>query len=101
MFKSVSPEKRHVLKEKIDQQRRSNQPIRRWCKENGISIGQFYYWKEQFFPRSIHRSEFLELNQPENVGIKVECKGIHIHLEPYFDAPTFKRCLSILRELPC
>ncbi len=101
MFKSTSPEKRRAWKEKIEQQRSSGQPVTRWCKENGVTIGQFYYWKEQFPSKPLERSQFLELHQLKNVGIKIECSGVHIHLEPNFDASTLKRCLSLLRELPC
>jgi hypothetical protein len=101
MFKSVSPEQRQAWKEKIEQQRHSGLPIARWCKENNITIGRFYYWREKFFPNAIKHSEFLELTPPTKTGIKMECKGVVIDLEPHFDAPTLKRCLALLKEFAC
>jgi hypothetical protein len=101
MIKSTSPEKRRAWEEKIEQQRSSGQPVTRWCKENGVTIRQFYYWKDQFSSQPLERSQFLELRQPENVGVKIECRGVHIHLAPDFDAPTLKRFLCLLRDLPC
>ena len=100
MVKSLSLEQKLVWKEKLEQQKNSGQPVNRWCKENGISIGKFYYWKEQFFPKQVKRSEFRELTS-QKAGIRLECNGVFINLEADFDAHTLKRCVALLRELPC
>ena len=101
MFKMVSAEKRQEWKEKIQQQKSSGLPIKLWCKENKMTIGQFYYWKNQFFPEPVSRSSFSELKNPKDLGVRIECGGIQICLDPHFDPLTLKKCLAILREITC
>jgi hypothetical protein len=101
MFKQSSPEKIRSWEEMILQQQKSGLSIARWCRHNQVVVCQFYYWKSKLFPKQINISCFTELVEAKHVGVKVECGGIRIELDPNFDAATFKSCLAIIREVVC
>jgi hypothetical protein len=95
-------EKQREWKEKVLQQRQSGLSAQRWCHENKIRPTTFHYWKDKFFPRAnLSRSSFSELTDSTSTGITLECQGVHIHLDKYFDPSTLKRCLQTLKEVSC
>ena len=54
------------------------------------------------FPKPpLSRSQFKEVVDLKDVGISIEYKGIHIHLEKHFDSMTLKKCLLVLMEIKC
>jgi hypothetical protein len=101
MFQPTTPEKIRAWKEKILQQQNSGLSIERWCQEHQVVVCQFHYWKSKLFSKQINASSFTELADTKNVGVTIECDGVRIHLDPNFDAATFKRCLVIIKGGKC
>lgn len=102
MSRPISQGKREEWVEKFRQQKESGLSVRSWCAKNQLTGQAFYYWRIKLFPKAApSRSCFIELSEPKEVGIAIECAGCRIHLEKDFDASTFKRCLAVLREMPC
>ena len=101
MSQPSSQEKRVEWEEKIRQQKNSGKGVIKWCKENKIHPGTFYYWIAKFSPKVIDRSCFTELTNSKRTGIVIECKGIHICLDKHFDSKALKHCLAMLREIKC
>lgn len=99
MVTSFSAAQKEEWKNKILQQKNSNQSITQWCLDNNIHPRRFYYWRSKLFPDCVDRSSFTELSNNRNTGITIECREISIHLEKSFDYETLKECLSILRSI--
>lgn len=92
-----SIERRRTWEERIQKQKASGLSIQRWCQENQIASHLFYYWKGKIFPKKLSQDCFIEIADPKDMGIAIECCGIHIHLDRHFDAATLKRCLQVLK----
>ena len=102
MVEPLSEEKRQEWRNQFQKQRESGLSIKQWCRENRITTQSFYYWRVRLFPKPpLSRSQFKEVVDLKDVGISIEYKGIHIHLEKHFDSMTLKKCLSVLMEIKC
>lgn len=97
MGKPFSQKQRQAWIEKIQAQQESGLSIQKWCKENAIAPHLFHYWKPQLFPKAIHRSNFIELDDQKDCVIDIGCQGVLIHIE----SPTLKQAFQALKELGC
>lgn len=86
---------------RLDQWRSSGLSGAAWCRENNIKYPVFLYWCKK--TQTIGQKEdikFVELTPPINhaTGIKLEFRGIILHLSKDFDATTLQRCLQLLKD---
>jgi len=98
---SFSEKQKTEWKSKIIQQQNSKQSISKWCRENHTNLRKFHYWKSKLLNPKIDRSDFSELLNNNSIGISIEYRGAHIHLDKHFDIAILKNCLLILREIKC
>jgi len=88
-------------KEKINQQKISGKSISAWCRENKILYRSFFYWRSKIFSKKIDHSNFIELKEEKKTNIILEYWGININLDKNFDSEILKKCLILLKEMPC
>ena len=100
MSKALPEECKQEWRDKIQAQRCSQLPVSVWCRQNNISAHTFSYWQNKLFPKNpLNCNSFTEILQEKKCpGISLECHGVIIHLDPYFDAAVLKRCLDVLRK---
>jgi len=100
MKKPVSSEKRLQWQENFRKQRESFLPIDRWCRENHITVSQYYDWHSRLKPPLLPLTveSFDELKEEANQSLTLECLRVLIHLKHDFDAGIFKRCISAPNE---
>ena len=91
--------------ELLEQWRSSGKPITVWCREQNISVHNFYYWRDKLLP-SLKKSnpspkQFIELHdKPSGVsGISLEVSYVKVHLAKDFDPACLVNCLQTLRGL--
>jgi hypothetical protein len=102
MAEPLAEEKKQEWRDKFQKQRESGLSIKHWCRNNHITTQSFYYWRVRLFPEpTLSHSQFKEITDSKDVGIYIEYKGIHIHIDKHFDPATLKKCLSALKEIPC
>lgn len=102
MANPLSEEKKQEWRDKFQKQRESGLTIKRWCLENHLTPQAFYYWRARLFPKpALSRSQFTEITHSKDVGLSIQYKSFQIRLERHFDPLTLKKCLSILKEIPC
>ena len=102
MAQPLSEEKKQHWREQFQKQRDSGLSIKQWCYENQITEHAFYYWRARLLPKpTLSRSQFTEIADSKNVGISIEYKDMSIRLDSNFDPLTLKKCLAVLREIPC
>ena len=108
MSKQVSESIRNQWKERVTNQRQSGLTIAAWCQQNHFTVQTFYYWRDKLFPKasSIHRADFKEIVEQQNVDIPSHRSGVClqyqifcIHLDLQFDVATLHQCLKALKEL--
>ena len=100
MPKPISAEKKIDWEAKIRQQRESGLSIDRWCRQNQVTSCSFHYWKGRLQPKTeLARSCFTELANDQGTGISIECQGVRILIDKFFDPATLRNCLSALRGL--
>jgi hypothetical protein len=97
-------------KERVADQRQSGLTIAARCQQNHFTVQTFYYRRDKLFPKAsfIHRSDFKEIVEQQNVdipsyksGVCLQHQEFWIHLDQQFDVMTLKQCLKALKELPC
>lgn len=71
-----------------------------WCRERGIAYPVFLYWKRKLVLESAS-GQFVEITNPEDPSLVLECNGVAIRLSAKFDAELLKNCLLTLKRLPC
>jgi hypothetical protein len=95
---------------KIDLWRQSGKSARSWCKENNIVYTTFIGWCKRLQPKQnddkpkiSSKVPFIELkDEPKTCsGISLEYDGILIHLKAEFNTSLLKRCLAVVRGMPC
>jgi hypothetical protein len=95
-------------KERLEQWQASGLPVKRWCRENGISKPSFYYWRSRLMPSPKNSSrvpkKFVELidNCPLTTGISgisIEAFGVTVNLMQNFHTESLLRCLQTLRRI--
>ena len=102
MPQSPSREKKQEWEENFRKQRESGLSIKSWCQVNQITTQAFYYWRIRLFPKpDLNRTCFTELSDSKDIGITLECNGIHVSLDEDFDSSVLKRCLAVLKEVKC
>jgi hypothetical protein len=98
---------RNQWKARIANYIQSGLSIVSWCRQNNIAPHTFYYWRDQFAPKTnINRADFAEIREHENTnlfsqksGITVQYQEFCIILDLQFDATALKHCLEALKEL--
>lgn len=102
MAQRLSQETQQQWQENILIQRQSKLSITSWCRQNGIAVHKFYYWRNKLFPKPIlNRSAFTEATGEKNrsdVGIVLEYCGFNIHLDEHFNPSILKSCLEVLKK---
>jgi hypothetical protein len=95
--------------EKIEKWKLSGKSAQAWCRENQVIYTTFMGWRKRLeinkSSKIIRKSsaQFIELKdqpkaQPE---ISLEYNGVIIHLKGEFDSSLMKKCLAVLRGIPC
>lgn len=97
--------------EKIEQWKLSRKSAQAWCRENQVIYTTFMGWRKRLeisksskiVRKPSLKTQFVELKdlpkaQPE---ISLEYNGVIIHLKGEFDPSLMKKCLAVLRGLPC
>lgn len=72
-----------------------------WCRERGIAYPVFLYWKRKLESKLASEGQFVEITNPEETNLILECNGITIRLSTKFDTELLKNCLLLLKRLPC
>lgn len=102
MAQPFSEKLKQQWNENILKQRQSKLSIASWCRQNGIAVHAFYYWKSKLFPKPIlNRSAFTEAVEEKNkstTGILLEYHGFNIHLDEHFNPSILKKCVEVLRK---
>jgi len=85
--------------------RNSGQPVKIWCKENGICEQTYYKWQRRLFEMAQARQEvqFAEVTpeQPvscSNVSVTVRIGGAEADIHTGADATTVEVVLRILKS---
>ena len=85
--------------------RNSGQPVKIWCKENGICEQTYYKWQRRLFEMAQARQEiqFAEVTpaQPvscSNVSVTVRIGGAEADIHTGADATTVEAVLRILKS---
>jgi hypothetical protein len=97
--------------EKIEQWKLSGKKARTWCRENQVIYTTFMGWckrleinkSAQTTRKSSLKAQFIELKDQPKVHpeISLEYNGVIIHLKGEFDSSLMKKCLAVLRGIPC
>ena len=103
--------KKHEWSKKIERWKLSGKNAQVWCRENKVVYTTFMGWCKRFkINKSVQtiqktplKPQFIELkdqskNHPE---ISLEYNGVIIHLKGEFDPSLMKKCLVVLRGVPC
>jgi hypothetical protein len=95
----------------IEQWKLSGKSALVWCRENQVAYPSFIGWRKRLglntsvkiTPPSSVNNQFLELQDypKKQAEISLEVQGIFIHLKGDFDSSLLKKCLIVLRGLPC
>ena len=105
---SSNPKLTLEWKLKIEQYQASGLCGKTWCSQQGVKYRQFRYWKRKFKVENSREdldnsstNSFVELKESSNAStrIRLECKGIILHVSKQFDASTLSECLMLLREI--
>jgi hypothetical protein len=105
----ISTTKREWAK-KIELWRQSGKSVKAWCRENHVVYTTFLGWRNRLklnqnvnSTSSSSKNQFIELKEGLKTasGISLECEGVRIHLTSEFDELLLKRCLALLRGVPC
>ena len=91
--------KLEIWKQRIEEQRKSNQSAASWCRQNEIKESQFHYYRDKFYPSQTER-KFTELKDKKSY-LNVSVNGFAIQLEENFDPACLKQFLQVVRELSC
>lgn len=85
--------------------------IAAYCRAQGLSEANFYYWRKRLGQAggaaSPHREQapsFVEVRMASQSGAAIELAlagGRRIQVHPGFDAPTLVRLVSTLESMPC
>ena len=96
---------------KIEQWKLSGKKARTWCRENQVIYSTFMGWCKRLkvnkpvktTQKQSLKPQFIELKDPPKVQpeISLEHNGIIIHLKGEFDPFLMKKCLAVLRGVPC
>ena len=85
--------------------RNSGQPVKIWCKENGICEQTYYKWQKRLFEMAQAQQEvqFAEVTpaQPlrcRNVAITIRIAGVEADIHSGADAATVETVLRILKS---
>jgi ethanolamine utilization cobalamin adenosyltransferase len=94
----IDLEKRQAWKQRVEDWLTSGISVKKWCENNKIPEGTFYYWKVQFLPKlQLSKNSFIELPKEKTTAIEIEIKGVKIFLKEDFDVQTLSRLLKMLR----
>lgn len=95
----------------FDQWRQSGKSARAYCIENKIVYTTFLGWRKSLepyqpcltqLPNTPEKPHFIEIKENEIVsGLYLDYKNVLIHLSPEFDSGVLRRCLYVLRDMPC
>ncbi len=83
----------------ITEQQTCGQSAAAYCRERGIPVWKFSYWRKTLNPTKADAAPrgFVELRPPGCAsGVSVEAGHWRIHVEPGFDAATLLRALETL-----
>lgn len=96
-------ERRELWRRKVAQQEQSGQPVRAFCREQGVNEAAFYYWRQRVRKENAPvRFALVETKpvigvQPQRIEL-VLVSGDRLHIPG--DAATLRLVLSVLREQP-
>ena len=83
----------------IDEQQAGGQGAAAYCREHGITVREFSYWRKALNPAEADAAPrgFVELRPPRRAsGVCVEAGRWLVRVEPGFDAATLLRALEVL-----
>ena len=83
----------------IEEQRAGGQGAAAYCRERGIPVWKYSYWRKALAPAEADASArgFVELRPPRRAsGVCVEAGRWLVRVEPGFDAATLLRALEAL-----
>ena len=98
-----SPEQREKWKQRILDQQKSKVPIVEFCRQNNLTVHQFYYFRNQLFPSQRKSPNLVEVKTiPETHGpakMNIYLNEISITLEGHYDAGFLADfCLKLDRQ---
>jgi transposase-like protein len=88
----------------FDEQPKSGKRVTDYCRENGLTVHKFYYWRVRLREQAGEStgSGFVECRVREaapGCPVVLECKGgYRLQIAAGFDERTFKRVLGVLAQ---
>jgi hypothetical protein len=101
MSKALSEEKKLEWKNLIEQQRQSGLSAQKWAEQNKIHPRVFLYWKNKLFPKSMEKSNFIELNIRRPDSITLQVRGLCIRMGSDCNPALRKQLISLFAEGSC
>lgn len=92
-------ERREEWRRIIAEQQASGQGVAAYCRERGIPVWKYSYWRKALGPEGADEAPrgFVELRPPRRAsGVSVESGRWLVRVEPGFDAATLLRALEAL-----
>ena len=97
MAKLDAYELRRTWEERIQKQKVSSLSILAGAKKIKLLLIYSTTGKGRFPPKTLSQDCFIEITGTNDMGITIECGGVHIRLDKHFDVATLKRCLQVLK----
>jgi hypothetical protein len=93
-------EQREIWRQRIDQQEKSGESIRRFCQQRGLSEQVFYYWRQKVRTESPMTFALVETKGAAD-GVEIEvvlASGDRLRVPA--QQATLRMVLAVLREGP-
>lgn len=85
----------------VEDWKKSNCSMAKWCRERSLPYHQFLYWKERILQPTPVKFVELQDAQSTDSGISIMIKSVVVHVEKNFDENTFLRILYTLEKRIC
>ena len=84
-------------KNRVEEQRQSGQSISAWCRQEGLSKDQFYYWRKRLSDEggAVTEGSFVRIDKVEPVELVLGGK-VSLRIPANFDGVSLKRLLEVL-----
>ena len=85
----------------VEDWKKSNCSMAKWCRERSLPYHQFIYWKERTLPST--PVKFIELQDPKPMctGVSILIQGVTLQIEKGFDENTLLRLIHTLVKNLC
>ena len=83
----------------VEQQRKSDLSIEKWCLQHQIKPHTFHYWKDKLFPRQLQKSSFTELNMKRPNVIALQAQGLYVRMGRDCDPNLRKQLFALFAGL--